>query len=254
MTAALGIILLLLVIMTEKKQSVRELSALVFNALILFGAMVLIIYQLEPLAVCWIALTAVSAVTLFYQNGFNKKTQAAFISIIIIVLLLSFPLWFICSRAGLYGLNVHMKGEDEIAILDVHLHVDFLRVAYMMVMMGILGSVKDSAMAVATGTYEIFCEAPDSTFRDLMSAALDIGRNILGVTVNTLLFAAAGESVLLFYMYAMHHYSLAELINSKSFLQETVLLFMGGIGIELSVPVTACVLAWLCNNKDRSFA
>ena len=75
---------------------------------------------------------------------------------------------------------------------------------------------------------------------------MQIGRNILGVTINTLLFAAAGESVLMFHMYCVYQYSFAELINSKSFFQEMILMLAGGIGVELAVPITAFILGILC--------
>ena len=130
------------------------------------------------------------------------------------------------------------------------IHVNMVEVTYLMILLGLLGSVKDSAMAVATGTYEVFCSRPTLSFGELFASGMQIGRDILGVTVNTLLFASAGESVLLFHLYRVYRYSFAELINSKSFFQETVLVLTGGIGVELAVPVTAAVMGLLCTKKN----
>ena len=246
MLTGMGILLVILIIYAGRMQSRNVLLSLVMNAAVLFGAVILMIFRVNPILLAWVCFFGISIITLFYQNGVNSKTVAAFLALIVVVLLLSAGVWFLCNSAGICGLNGNTKQEDEVAFLDMHIHVNMVQVTYLIILLGLLGSVKDSAMAVATGTYEVFRDNPGITRKELFRSGMQIGRNILGVTINTLLFAAAGESVLMFHMYCVYQYSFAELINSKSFFQEMILMLAGGIGVELAVPITAFILGILC--------
>lgn len=72
---------------------------------------------------------------------------------------------------------------------------------------------------------------------------MNIGRDIIGVTINTLLFAAIGESMLMVQMYFDCNYTPCAnfRINAKSLFQEVVLTLVGGLGVELSAPITSAI-------------
>ena len=254
MTAAVFILLIALIIYIARGKTGRILLTLLFNAIVLFAATVLMGMHMNPVAVGWCCFIAVSILTLFYQNGVNKKTLAAFISLFMILAVLTALIVFLCERAGICGLNSKTAIEDEIVVLDLHLNVDMVGVTYVVIMLGLIGTVKDSAMAVATGMYEVWERNGNITAKELFKSGLNIGRDIIGVTINTLLFAAIGESMLMIQMYYDCSYSFAQLINAKSMFQEVVLMLTGGIGVELSVPVTAAVLSIMCAGNKKGVA
>jgi len=249
MIFSLIILLLVLLIFVGRLNSKKIILTLLYNAMILFSAVILMALRVNPLLVSYTAFICISLLTLFYQNGVNLKTVSAFLSLLIVVFLLAFLTWYLCVYAGICGLNTQTAQEDEILVLDFHLHINMIQVTYGMTLIGILGSVKDSAIAVATGTCEVYRNRPGITGKELFFSGRKIGKDILGVTINTLLFAGIGESILMFQMYFQYHYSFAELINSKSLIQAIVLILLGGIGVELSIPITAAIFCYFCTDR-----
>ena len=60
-----------------------------------------------------VAGAAVCYNSLFYQNGNNPKTRAAFLATLLVMLLLILPIYIITWRAGSYGLNELQISEDD---------------------------------------------------------------------------------------------------------------------------------------------
>ncbi|BAK97797.1 hypothetical protein OBV_05990 [Oscillibacter valericigenes Sjm18-20] len=251
MTMVLMLMLLATLLFVGRAQSEKIVVTLLLNGVILLCAMVLMLMGFHAVFVGWLCILGTSILTLFYQNGFNQKTAAAFLALLIVVVLMSFLIWFVCVRAGLYGLDERNWEEDDVVMLDLHLHINMIRVTYVVIALGLLGAAKDSAMAVATGAYEVFRCHPEMSWQEVYHSGMNIGRDILGVTINTLLFAVIGQSLLMIEMYFDCGYPFSQLINSKSLFQSAMVVLTGGIGVELSIPVTALVLSALCAGKLR---
>lgn len=249
MTVVLLLLLLAALFFVGKVQSEKIIVTLLLNGVILLCAMVLMLMGFHAILIGWLCILGTSMLTLFYQNGFNQKTVAAFLALLIVVGLMSVLIWFVCVRAGLYGLDERNWEEDDVVMLDLHLHINMIRVTYVVIVLGLLGAAKDSAMAVATGAYEVFQCHSEMSWREVFHSGMKIGRDILGVTINTLLFAAIGQTVLMIQMYFDCGYSFSQLMNSKSLFQSAMVVLTGGIGVELSIPITALVLSALCTEK-----
>jgi uncharacterized membrane protein len=246
MKLLLLLMLLVLLAIVGRSQSEKIVVTLFLNSLILISSMVFMIMGFNIIFIGWLCFISMSLLTLFYQNGINQKTVSAFISLLIVTILMSVLIWFLCVRSGIYGLNERSWQDEDAVLLNFNININMVRVTYVVLVFGLLGAVKDSAMAVATDTYEVFCNHPDMTFRELFQSGMNIGKDILGVTINTLLFAAIGESILMCQMYFDCAYSLAELVNSKSLFQAAAVVIIGGIGVEISIPITSAVLGFLC--------
>jgi uncharacterized membrane protein len=249
MTIVLLLTLLAALVFVGRAQSEKIIVTLLLNGVILLSAAVLMLMGFHAVLIGWLCILGTSLLTLFYQNGLNPKTAAAFLSLLIVVALMSFLIWFVCVRAGLYGLDEKNWAEDDVVMLDLHLHISMIRVTYVVIVLGLLGAAKDSAMAVATGAYEVFQCHPEMSAREVFQSGMNIGRDILGVTINTLLFAVIGQSVLMIQMYFDCGYSFSQLMNAKSLFQSATVVLTGGIGVELSIPITALVLSALCTEK-----
>lgn len=248
------VLLLAALVIVGRAQSEKIMVTLFANGGILLVAMVLMLMGFQVVFIGWLCVLGTSVLTLFYQNGINQKTVAAFLSLLVVVILLSLLIWFVCVRAGLYGLDERNWEEDEIVMLDLHLHINMIGVTYVVIVLGLLGAAKDSAMAVATGAYEVFHCHPEISQWEVFQSGMNIGKDILGVTINTLLFAVIGQSVLMIQMYFDCGYSFAELINSKSLFQAVIVVLTGGVGVELSIPITALILSVLCTGKKKWLA
>ena len=249
MIIAMFILLAVLIFYIARGRTGKVMITLLLNAAVLFAAVVLMGFHVSPYIIGWISFIAISLLTLFYQNGVNRKTIASFISLFLIMGLLTLLIMFLCDRAGICGLNSKTAVEDEVSVLDLHINVNMTGVTYVVIMLGLIGTVKDSAMAVATGMNEVMERSDFISRRECFESGMNIGRDIIGVTINTLLFAAIGESMLMVQMYFDCEYSFAQLINAKSLFQEVVLILTGGIGVELSIPMTAAVMSSFIKQK-----
>ena len=117
MVLAMFIMLVVLVIYIARDKSGKVMLTLLYNALVLFAAVVLLGMHVDPYVIGWISFGLISLLTLFYQNGVNEKTKASFISLVIIMGILTVLVLFLCDRAGICGLNSKTAVEDEVSVL-----------------------------------------------------------------------------------------------------------------------------------------
>ena len=99
------------------------------------------------------------------------------------------------------------------------------------------------ALTVTSSVYEVKSHKSDMTVAELIRSGMKIGREVTGTTVNTLLFAYLGESLLLFSYLRMQGYSMELLLNSKIMFESCVSMIFGAIACVVVMPVAALVMA-----------
>ena len=129
---------------------------------------------------------------MFYQNGINKKTWAAFLAVQIVVILMSASAWVVGNKSIIGGYNDISIFEDDAMFLDENIDVDMEHVEIAIIIMGLLGSIMDTAIAIATAVYEVYRHNEDLTEKGLFKSGIIMGKDILGTTSNTLVLAGIG--------------------------------------------------------------
>ena len=71
---------------------------------------------------------------------------------------------------------------------------------------------------------------------------MEIGRQIIGTTLNTLFFGFFGGFLSLFIWFAGLHYSFGMIFNNKIFVAEMIMVLTSFIGVLLTVPITAWIM------------
>ena len=71
-----------------------------------------------------------------------------------------------------------------------------------------------------------------------------MGKEIIGTTVNTLLFAYLGGSILLFSYVQTQKYSLEIILNSRFLFQDVAIMLFGAIACLVTVPVSIKCIIW----------
>ena len=202
MLITLGLILLILIMVVGGDRGVVSLIALCGNLLILSLAIWLMASGVPVLLVTVCVGVVISCITLFYQNGRNGKTWSAFY----------------------YNMN---------------LNISMRNVAVSVILLSTLGAVLDMALTVTTSVYEVKSHKEDMTFKELIHSGMQIGKEVTGTTVNTLLFAYLGESLLLFSYLRMQGYSFELLLNSKIMFENCASMIFGAIACVVVMPVAA---------------
>ena len=242
MLMILGFILLFLIMIIGGDRGVISLISLVGNMLLLSLAIWLMAAGAPVLLVTVGVGTIISCVTLFYQNGTNEKTKSAFTAVLITMVVLFFFIYMVVWRSEAGGLNEIQAAEDDVLYYNMNLDINMRNVATAVIILSTLGAVLDMALTVTTSVYEVSIHKPEMKLTELVESGMQIGREVIGTTVNTLLFAYLGESLLLFSYLKMQDYTLETLLNSKILFQNCVSMIFGAIACVVVMPVAAVLV------------
>lgn len=187
------------------------------------------------------AVILITSINLFFVNGWNPKMQAAFLSVMVLMVIILLVIPFL-SRMYLQGFAE--EELEELAIVSMDVPLDFSVLTTCIFLLGMLGALIDAAVAIASGISEHAQHQHSLSQKELRQFGYAVGSDILASTVNTLLFAFLGTSLGLVIWFFDLDYSVTQLLNSKAFLGEWTSLVLSGIGAVLILPITAVITAW----------
>lgn len=254
MNVILGICFLVLILAIGGERGSMAIMTLVGNLLLFAAAIYMICMGINPIIVTGIVSIGINAVSLFYQNGVNEKTKAAFVSVLAVMAVLAAAVYF-------YGIKTHIAGLDEIDLqgettmyYSFAIHTKMQLVAVSMVLIGLIGALMDTGIAVSSAVYEVYQNNRHLSRNELFASGIAIGKDILGTTMNTLYFAYIGEALMLLLYLKQYQYSVIRLLNSKVFFQDFLCIIFSAIGCVIMIPVCAWVMAEILgkNSKDEN--
>lgn len=126
----LALVLIILMILIGGERGAVSLMTLAGNIVILFISILLMSIGFPALLLILAAGAGVCYNSLFYQNGNNPKTRAAFLATLLVMLLLFIPIYLIIWRSGSYGLNELQLSEDDFMYYystDIHINTIFIK-------------------------------------------------------------------------------------------------------------------------------
>lgn len=248
-----AVILFVLLIIFGGNRGAISVVALCGNILVLAVVTLLLAGGAPVLPVILVASVIISFITLQKQNGTNYKTNAAFLSVAVIMVLFTGIIYLFVWGAGLGGLNeIRATQDDVMYYYTVDIHINMLQVTIGITLLSVLGAVIDTALSVTSAVYEVSVHKPDLSMRELFYSGMQVGREIIGTTVNTLVFAYFGESILLFAYLQIGKYTIANILNSKFLLQEISVMLFGALACLITVPVSAICIGYFIRKKpDR---
>lgn len=242
MVKLLAIILLVLMLFVGRDRGLQAFLTILMNIGILAGVLFALTLGANPLLVGAIAGILLTVLILFYQNGYNLKTKTAFAVILTVELLLFFVGMALCQLGHAGGYSEVKINLDDGLFLDGNVGLSMMQVEQTVILLSLLGAVKDAAVAVTSAVYEVHRNNPALPPVRLIASGLKLGREILATTMNTLFFTCVGESLLLFNIICYWGYSFAYVLNSKALYQ--VLLYSGvaAIGCVAAIPLAAIAM------------
>lgn len=248
---ALLIILFILMVSIGGKRGLKSFLSLFFNFIFLLIMLFLIAINIDPIKVTIFTCVLITSITLFYINGFNKKTVSAALSVIIVVLLTMFVTYKIGNDAKIQGFSI--EELEEISYLSVDMHLEFTKIFTCQVLIGLICAIIDVAISISSAMNEIYRNNPSITRSNLVKSGINIGRDVIGTMTNTLLFAFIGGFIPLCIYFTSLNYSIGEILNKKIFCAEVFQILCGGIGIVLIIPVTVLITSRLLSVNFSSF-
>jgi uncharacterized membrane protein len=195
----------------------------------------------EPLLVAVVGSLAVMLVAIPLAHGLGPKSVAAMLGTGASLLLVALLALAFTDLANLTGL-----ASEEPALLQlggVEISFEGLLLAGMVI--GALGVLDDVTVSQASTVLALRAANPALGFGELFRRAMDVGRDHVSATVNTLVLAYAGASLPVLLIFGSGELDFVDAVNVELVAQEVVAMLVGSIGLIAAVPITTALAARL---------
>ncbi|MGF6907050.1 YibE/F family protein [Fusobacterium sp. PH5-44] len=193
-----------------------------------------------------------SVVTIFLMTGFKRKGKGFGIerkgTIAIIGSVGGVTIAGILSYIFVY--KMRLTGYVTTDILNYVVsyseqvkNIDFKEVISCGVIIGSMGAVMDIAMSISSALNELREQKPSITAKELFMSGMNIGGDVIGTMVNTLVLAYIGSSLATNMLLTLQseQYPIIRILNFESVVVDILRAFCGSIGILVAVPLTSYI-------------
>ena len=239
MNIILIILLFLLMIYIDIKRGIKLFLSIIFNFIILMIIFYLIALGLNPIICSLIGCFIISYIILYYVNERNIKTESSLKSVIIVLIILSFLIFFVTKISRIAGFGY--ESYEEINMFSYDVKIDFTNIAISMILISLIGATVDSSIAISSALYEVYDNNKNLSKKELFLSGMNIGKDILCTTNNTLMFAFLGEFMTLLIWFYKGDYSFLEIVNAKTFVSEMIKILFSALGCIIVIPITAYI-------------
>lgn len=194
----------------------------------------------DPILISIASAFVIMLVTLYLSHGFNRKTTAALCGTAVSLVITGLLAWVSVEFIRLSGF-----GSDEASYVQIArggtINLQGLLLAGIII--GALGVLDDVTIGQSAAVFEMHNIAPDLPWQRLFGHAINIGKDHIAATVNTLVLAYAGASLPLLILFIGSDTPWDRILNQEVVAEEIVRTLVGSIGLIASVPITT----WLAS-------
>lgn len=194
----------------------------------------------DPLLVTILGSTFFVTYSMYIIYGWNMKSHAAVIGSFLSLIITGLIAVFFVNNAQLSGYG------DENMFFVSQISQNTLNVRNMLlagILIGTLGVLDDLVIAQASAVFELYRNKPAQTFSNLFKSAMNIGKDHIAATVNTLVLAYAGASLPMLLLFSFRNVDYGMAINLEYIAEEVVRTLVGSLGLFAAVPITTGLAA-----------
>lgn len=189
-------------------------------------------------------------VTTFFTTGFSKKALVAILgttSGVAIAGLMSYS----------FGNIMRLTGYTDAEVLsyaNLISNINLKELVSAGVIIGSLGAVMDVAVSISSSINELYENNPKIKGTVLFKSAMNIGNDIIGTMINTLILAYVGSSILTILLVYIQsaEYPLIRILNYEDIATEILRSVCGSIGILTAVPLTSYIGTKIYKSKKST--
>lgn len=246
----LGLFILLIIFIGGKQglKAVLTLGITVF--LVLKVLLPFMLKGINPIPISVLVSIFITIITIFIIGGINSKSIAAIIGTSSGVIVAGIIAFIVGSQVKLTGLSA--EEATMLMYIPQGIDFDFRSLLFSGIILGALGAIMDVGMSIASSIAEIHNANQDLSKKELFNAGMNVGKDIMGTMINTLILAYAGSSIPLLLLFMAYETSLVKIINLDIIATEIVRSLSGSIGLVLTIPLTALIATFLTKREDRS--
>ena len=239
MNKILILILFLLMMYIDKRRGLKLFVSLIINFIVLIIIFYFIALGVNPIILSLLGCLLISYIILYYVNGKNIKTKSSLKSIFIVLIILALLIFIMTNISRIAGFGY--ESYEEINMFSYDVKIDFTDIAISLVLISLIGATTDSSVAISSALYEVYDNNKHLSKKDLYKSGLNIGKDILCTTTNTLLFAFLSEFLTLMIWFYKGNYSFLEIVNAKVFASEVIRILFSAIGCVIIIPITSYI-------------
>ena len=243
-----GILLILLVLVCGW-QGLTIFFSLGLNFVVIILALVLVAGGFEPLIVSGLLSLILLATSIFMNTKQPLTAKTAFVTSLIVVLGLLIIIVPLSQLAATYGFGA--EDAEEIEGFGLAIGLSFQKISIMMIILGSLGAIAETSIAVASGLVEILEYDAQMGPKQLFKAGIAIGEKIIATAFNTLFFSFFGSFLSLTMWFIQLGYPISKIVNHKILIGKGLALLIGVIGVIATVPLTSWLLNYFRKPKDE---
>ena len=238
---ALVLLLFALMVLIGVKTGFNSFLSVMVNGILLVLVALLISWGINILVLTLIFIPLKLAAIIFLgthdmivaKNSFYAAILVATATILIIICLQYF------AQAAGFG----DEAGEELVGLSPYPGLSYPEIAITVAIFSTLGAISEASVAMSSGILELKKHNPEITRIQLEKSGANIGKDVLGTSVNTILFGLFGSFLPLFIWYMRLNYPLGKILNDKLFVNEVLIMVYSIIGVALTIPLTSYLLA-----------
>lgn len=186
---------------------------------------------------------------LFYiSHGFNKKTTAAVLGTIITFCITAVMAFIFVNWGKLSGISFE---EVETLLYINDGNFDMQGILLSGILLGVLGVIDDIAITQASIVEELYITDKKISYKDLISKAMNVGRDHIGSVINTLLLVYVGGALTTLLLFTEFPRPFEVLINNEIVAIPLVVSLIGSLGLIIAVPITTIIASWIVINNKK---
>ena len=195
----------------------------------------------SPLAVAIVGSLAVMLLTISLAHGLGPKSLAAMLGTTVSLVLVAVLALAFTEITHLTGL-----ASEESALLQINeVDVSFEGLLLAGMVIAALGVLDDVTVSQASTVLALRRANPGLGAGELYRRAIDVGRDHVSATVNTLVLAYVGASLPVLLLFGSGELGFVDAVNVELVAQEVVGTLVGSIGLIAAVPITTALAAKL---------
>lgn len=244
----IGIIFVVICVSVSGWKGVRSLLGVALSILvIIFYIIPQIINGKNPIIISLIGSLFFLTISLYLVYGWTLKTHIALFGIFIAILITGVIAMFTVNFTHLSGLG----DENAIYLMQQFSQVNIKNLLVAGIIIGSLGILDDLVIGQTSAVIELYRSNPELSFKERYARAMNIGKDHIAATVNTLVMAYLGASLALFLLFSNSNINVTYLINYSYLAEEVVRALVGTIGLFTAVPIATFVACWVMNDRNR---
>lgn len=245
--ALFAIVLILLIGKTKGLKSIISLGLTIGSVVYILLPMIL--RGVDPIPVSIVISIGVTIITIFLVGGVNSKGVSAILGTISGVIIAGIVSYIVGRQISLTGLSA--EEATMLIYIPQAIEFNFRNLLFSGIILGSLGAVMDVGMSISSSIEEIYRANNKLSVRELFESGMNVGRDIMGTMINTLILAYTGTSIPMLLVFMAYETSMTKIANLDIIATEIVRSISGSIGLILTIPITAIISSLLIKRRSR---